>query len=999
MTPPPDAHSDTHSDIPSRRDRLFDEALALPPETREAFVEEACPGDPALRDELLSLLRAHDAADGFFEGLSRRWVAPLRSAGVSATGGTGSMASPRRPARPGTPEGAPPSTGSPFLFSGGHLLPGTRLGRHEVLGVLGEGGMGVVYRALDPKLDREVALKLLPRDLVADPEARAALLAEARAVARLDHPHVGVIHEVGETDDAGVFLAMALHQGETLAERLRRGPLPLPVADVLRIGQALASALEAAHQAGIVHRDVKPSNVLLTDGGGVRLVDFGIATALGSLPSPRGSRGYASPETTAGDPVDARTDLWSLGVLLHELVTGVRPPPPGEGLPALEALEGDETRGPVHHGLIRAIRLCLAPEPGGRPERAGQILEMLGTTEEPGSRGARRRLRPAVMAFAGVGTLAVALAGVLALAPGLARGPMGEDGVRAGEDGLRAGGPGVGTPGGAPEGGSPPWRSAHRVLVLPFEDRSGDPEFASVGIMAADWITEGISRAGVANVVDPASTLAAHRETGDPVALAGLFQAGLVVAGGYHLDGDSLRFQLRLVDGTDGTMIRTLTPVAASRRTPLDGLEPLRQTALGAVALHLDPRTTRHELLVTETPPSWEAFLAFVRAKEHFVENRWAQAREEIVLAETLDPTFYMAVFYGGIAAANLGDFEDLRARRERLGRLIPASHRTAQFGLDFLDAILTGDHEASYRIHRRAVDEGILAPSTMGHAQLVLDAVTLGRFREAITVAQASDPTRGELRGWYTYWGSLAMAHHALGEYEEELDAARRARETLGPLRSQPLFLEARALAALGELEALDAVVQEGLRVHAWPSSFLRWTGDYLEIHGHPEEAERRYGAAVARARSDLARDPSPDRTFHLALALLSEAAFARNAGRPPDSAVEARELFQDLHDESPALLDPVMGLGATAALLDNPVEARRRQAELLASPPDGRFGGHVYRAARISALLGETDDMAELLERAYRLGYRLQYAVREDPFILAHREHPWVAALLRPR
>ena len=956
----PNLDPERSAEPPSRRDRLFDEALALPPAERAAFLERACPDDTALRDEVRSLVEADAAAAGFFEGLSRDWVSPLRSAGV----GVGVGASPHRPV-------------------------GSRVARYEIVGVLGEGGMGVVYRARDPDLERDVALKLLPPHAVGNPAARAELMAEARRVARLDHPHVGVIHEVGETDDAGVYLAMACHEGETLADRLRRGPLPLPASEVLRIGRGVAAALEGAHRAGIVHRDVKPSNVLLTNGGGLRLVDFGIAAAVGEAAPPRGSRGYASPEVLAAGPADHRTDLWSLGILLHEMVTGVRPPPPPEGLPALDAVE---TSGALPEGVAELIRACLDPDPARRPESAAAVRTLLdgsitsgadhatGPTGSPATRRETRAstppgVRPATRPMAWTLAAALGVAAVFALLP---RG----SGTEAEEPGPV---------------GAALWGEAHRVLVLPFEDRTGDPTLASLGIMAADWIAEGIARTGVANVVDPASALSAHRETGDPVALATLFQAGIVVAGGYQLVGDSIRLQARLVDGASGTLLRALAPVTAPREVPSQGLEPLRQAALSAVALHLDPLTNRHELMVVEEPPPWEAFLSFVRGKEHFVEARWSEAREAWIRAETLDPSFYLAIFYGGIAAANLADFDDLEARRDRLADAIPPGHRPATLGLDFLNSILAGDHVASYRIHRRGVDEGILAPGTMGHAQLVQDAVTLGRFREAVEVARTVDPTRGEVRGWYTYWGSLAMAHHAQGEFEEELEVARRARELMGPLRIAPFYPEVRALAALGRLEELDGVVVEARRISPAPSVFLRGAGDYLVIHGHREEGVRRYREAVAQARADLEREPLADRSFHLAEALLALAAMLGSEGR--EEALEARALFAESHALNPTFIDPPFGLARAAAVLGDTAEARRWSDHLAGANPRGRYGNHTWRRARIAALLGEPEAMVTLLEQAYREGIRVQFAAREDPLVMAHRDHPRLAALLRAR
>lgn len=968
-------------DTPSRRERLFDEALVLSPEEREAFLHRACPDDPDLRDELLSLVRSHEESEGFFDALSRSWITPL--------GMTGSL-----------------------LPDGSLLPPGSRVGRYELSGVLGEGGMGVVYRARDRELDREVALKLLPRATVADPEARAALLSEARAIARVDHPNVGVIHEVGETEDAGVFLAMACHEGETLADRLRRGPLPLPVPEVLRIGRQLASALEAAHRAGIVHRDVKPSNVLLTRDGGLRLVDFGIAAALGSTASPRGSRGYASPETMAGVPADARTDLWSLGILLHELVTGVRPPEPEQGLPALDQVAA---RGAVPGELVAAIRGCLEPDPGRRPGDAEALGGMLAEAEEEwaarreprgGSGGggvaggprageaaaspARPRSRPTapLVAAAGLGALLLGVLGILGW-----RGALG--------GGERSPG------GGAPEGGAPAVPTAasaglvpdegfaHRVLVLPFEDRTGDPELAPVGDVAADWLTDGISRAGMAHVVQATSALAAVRETRDPVALAGTWAATLVVTGSYLVDGDSLRFSARILDGAGGTLRRTVDPVAAPRGQPLAGIEALRRTVVSAVALEVDPNLTALERVVTVQPPAWESYLAYNRAKEHFVEGRMAPALAAAEEAEALDPDFLLPVFLGALSAANLGDFDDVQARRDRMAPRVHQADGPTRLGYDFLQAILAGSHEASYRSHRRWVDQGILVPGTMGHAQLVQDAVKLNRLREAVEVARQVDPIRGEIRSWYAFWSAWSTAHYGLGEYEEALRVARLAREVLGRARLDPLVLEVRALVALGELDAVDGVVDEALQRSASPADFLRWTGDLLEIHGFPEESVRRYDQAVALARSLLADDPSSARRAALTWALLARGT--------PEAGREAQALLEELlADGRDAGEDPVPWLSglARAALLQGDTARALGYSEELGSL-EGRwlFGRHTWEQARIAARMGDPDRMLDLMDRANRAGTQVHFLVRGEPGVMGFRDHPGVVAFLRPR
>ena len=218
------------------------------------------------------------------------------------------------------------------------LSAGTRLGAYEILGPLGAGGMGEVYRARDTRLGREVAVKVLPAALAADPDRLARLEREARAVAALNHPNIVVLHSIEE--DGGVrFITMELVEGETLDEPIAAGGLPAPARPGAR--DALAEALAAAHERGVVHRDLKPANVMVTRDGRVKVLDFGLAKlrrptggALDqrepTLPGPISTAGqvvgtvpYMAPEQLRGEPVDARTDLFALGVVLYE--TGHRP--------------------------------------------------------------------------------------------------------------------------------------------------------------------------------------------------------------------------------------------------------------------------------------------------------------------------------------------------------------------------------------------------------------------------------------------------------------------------------------------------------------------------------------------------------------------------------------------------------------------------------------------------------------------------------------------------
>src|SRR5258705_5333149 len=217
------------------------------------------------------------------------------------------------------------------------LAPATRLGPYEILSLLGVGGMGEVYRARDTRLERTVAIKILSQ-LSSDPGRRQRFEREAKAISGLNHPNIGVLHDIGHQDGID-YLVMECVEGETLAKRVEKGPLPLE--QVLKYGAQIADALDKAHRAGIVHRDLKPQNIMLT-ATGAKLLDFGLAKSASSLvdlaamtvtkaESPITEQGtiigtfqYMSPEQVEGRELDGRSDIFSLGAVLYEMVTGQR---------------------------------------------------------------------------------------------------------------------------------------------------------------------------------------------------------------------------------------------------------------------------------------------------------------------------------------------------------------------------------------------------------------------------------------------------------------------------------------------------------------------------------------------------------------------------------------------------------------------------------------------------------------------------------------------------
>ena len=274
------------------------------------------------------------------------------------------------------------------------LTPGSTLGPYAILAELGHGGMGVVYTAHDPRLNRQVAIKVLPPDLTLDDTAKRRFLQEAKAASALDHPNICTIHEINETADGQLYLVMAYYEGETLKERIERGPLALD--EAIDIATQVGQGLAEAHGAGIVHRDIKPANLLIAKGGAVKILDFGLAKLAGTegvtqTGTTVGTVAYMSPEQARGEEVDHRTDIWSLGVVLCEMLVGRTPFQRERGDAIVHAvlretptsLTGLRTGVPMD--LERVVTRALSKQADDRSQTVGDLLSEL--------RGVKRALQ------------------------------------------------------------------------------------------------------------------------------------------------------------------------------------------------------------------------------------------------------------------------------------------------------------------------------------------------------------------------------------------------------------------------------------------------------------------------------------------------------------------------------------------------------------------------------------------------------------------------------
>lgn len=931
-------------------------ALERPAGERAAYLDLVCGSDAALRQEIESLLAACADADGPHgtDGADDFLVSPLARLAERA------------------PDHAPAA------------VAGDRLGRYRVLGPLGRGGMGEVYLAEDPRLGRRVALKLLPAHVRDDADRLRRFAREARAASALSHPNVCVVHEVGETAEGRPFLAMEYVEGTSLRARLeaaREDGGRLPLAEAVAIAAQAAAGLAAAHAAGVIHRDVKPENLLVRPDGLVKVVDFGLAARMGPAPAAAdgealersehtaagvvlGTVPYMSPEQLRGYPLDGRTDVWSLGAVLYELVAGQ--PPFG---------------GATRSNVVVAV---LEREPPAMADVAPEVPTALQATVARALRKDREARHASMAALADeLCTIGDALARPDAAphAPGTAgRAPAAPASLlqqlrpRSRRSVLMVAAAVAVIAAGTTAGVTWRWQATlatvgpPRVLVAAFENRTGDPTFDLAGDMTADWIAQGLQQTGLVDVVDPSVvlgkprsvSLAPERATGRERAamLARDVGATLVVWGAIYRQGDSLHFRGQVTDVARSRQATTLEPAVVAVADPVSGAQQMRSRVAGALASLLDARIATLTV-PTDRPPEFAAYREYVRGLEAFRDSRDPIA--SFANAARLDSSFSLPLIWAAFWYGNAGHFVKsdsvVRILATRRARLTPLDLHA----LHYFEARRAGDVGGAIAAAQAAAR---LSPGSNWSHNAAGWALVRNRPREALRYLRQIDPERGWARTWFSYWKYHTAALHVLGDYEEELRVARRAL-ALAPL--DPFFatLETRALIALGRLDDVDrrvAEVQARSGSARAAAEYLRLAALELHAHGHRLRAKRVFQAAIAWYRSSAADRfvaMRPDTAAARRTLRRAEANTRYDAGQWED----AGAIFEALAARDSTSLELRESLGLLAARRGDRAGAEAA-IRLLERPPERGVPMTIYQrdgaplaVAEILAVLGDRE------------------------------------------
>ena len=866
----------------------------------------------------------------------------------------------------------------------------TFAGRYQVIEELGRGGMGRVYKVQDTDIKEKIALKLLRPEITMDKEAVERFSNELKLARKISHRNVCRMFDLGRAEGT-TFITMEFVAGEDLKSFLHRAK-QLSIGTAISIAEQVCEGLEEAHRLGVVHRDLKPGNIMIDKDGDAKIMDFGIARSLSGRSITGagvliGTPEYMSPEQVEGKDVDQRSDLYSLGVILYEMATGRLPFSGDTPLSVAHKHKYEAPKNPkllnpnIPDDLSGLILKCLEKEKAARPQSGAdlraeleRIEKGLPTTERAAPQRKPSTSKQITVSFRPIKLLIPAVAVVAVIAAAIIFWPKKASDL-----------------------------DPKRVAVAVFDNETGDSKLDPVGRLAADMIIQALSPAGLFSVapLPSAETMPDRAKARNRLRLlAEETKAGKVVSGTYYLQGETILFHAKITDIANNKNLLDLVPVSGPVKEPSQALETLRSKLLGGLAMIFDP-LLKEDLVLIGEPPKYNAYIEYLDGWRALDRADYPKAIVSFQRAATLDPNFKESLLFEAMAYWFQGQgakVQELIAEIEKARGSLPAYWR---YWCDMVRAQWRGDYEGA---HAAAGQIAALSPAkfvegTLNKAMFALMMNHPQEVVDSLSKTDLFDKRFGEkkelgLRGFAVT--QLTTAYKMLGDHKQELKIASRLRKAY-PQPLDILLLEARALAALGRVKDLQKLIEESKTLPPQtgysPGSIMFECGKELKVHGQKEAAiqvlnqavqwfESRPQAekAIAANRADLART-----LYYL------------------DKWDEAEALFEGLHSESSD--DNNFGvayygyLGSIAARKGNREEALKISQELKDNKTPYLLGEPSYRRARIAALLGDKEGAMNLLWEAINQGhdYADLYLYPQDFESL--QDYPPFQQLMKPK
>ncbi|MFC1628013.1 serine/threonine protein kinase [Gemmatimonadota bacterium] len=867
---------------------------------------------------------------------------------------------------------------------------GKIIDRYKIVDKLGEGGMGSVWKAEDSKLNRLVALKTLSPPLAENEEARERFTREAQAASALNHPNITTVHDLLDSDGQH-FICMEYVEGKTLRQMVEGSRISVKKA-VDIILQA-AEALEAAHDQGILHRDIKSANIMVNVKGRVKVMDFGLAhledrSQLTRTGTTMGTLAYSSPEQITGAPVDKRSEVYSLGIVFYELVTGQLPFTGTNEAETLYAILNNEParistfNEDLSTDVVAVIEQMLQKDPSRRYESCDELIKDLNTvalkietSDLPASpivkavrvRRRRKFLIRILPIVVGVSLIAIILGAIL---------------------------------------GQRDQLDLNRIVIVVLDTEPTDAALRRIADDTAMSLMGRIQSEGlVRNVFRGEEVLLgiADRHTREGTksvleALARRVQVGTVVTIVCN-QGEVETFQLRtavhdMVGGEDLPHIQ----VIGTAGNPEETITGVVDNTLAYVATHLDLFTGPMAHVIS-LPDNYSAFQSFREGKNLFDNSMYLESITPFFRAWEQDQDFFIPLFLAGCAFGNVDDFADPRADSllAKMQQLRPAMGPLDKLGVDWLIHSRNDNWGERYQA---ALEAARLAPMSEQVGGASQAAAAINYIHEAarlgsLNLRRLENDPRGNPRSFMPTWRNVGNFLYMLGEHRKELKIVRRGME-LFPREILLMAAEARALAALGRTSSALSGAEECLRYPGVPlakrMSYAIGVAKVFNAHGNQT------GLHEILLRTQRFHDAQPDSMKRTSSVLIQAGMVHYLLGNWDEAEGIFRGLLENSRNE-----DDVLTLTGRCALVSaqkgDTTEAHRLSTQIgMMTNVSNSWINSIWQA-RIASVLGDQDWAIDLLQVALSQGYNSWMALYTDPDFVPLHDNDKYCALREPK